>query len=188
MPPMVTPGNGGGFRTDLFPGAHKSIWDLRSIFAESRHIFDVRLVGRPHPGLIGCAPSQAPLDTWHRHEADLVVANRTRVPPLASLPTAQDAVLGGLRAGPAFDRVAAEGARTSPPREHGGNCDIKNPSRCTRVYSPVYVRGANLSMGDPHFAQGDREIAFCGQREMAGWIHLQVDLIKDGMAGYGVLP
>ena len=38
-------------------------------------------------------------------------------------------------------------------RENGGNCDIKNLSRGCKVYFPVFVEGANLSMGDMHFSQ-----------------------------------
>src|SRR5258705_4142584 len=41
-------------------------------------------------------------------------------------------------------------------------------------------------MGDLHFSQGDGEIPFCGAIEMAGWLHLKVDLIKGGMAKYGI--
>jgi formamidase len=41
-------------------------------------------------------------------------------------------------------------------------------------------------MGDLHFSQGDGEITFCGAIEMAGWIELSVDVIKGGMAKYGV--
>ena len=73
-----------------------------------------------------------------------------------------------------------------PPREHGGNCDIKNISRGTRIYFPVYVKGAKLSLGDLHFSQGDGEITFCGAIEMAGWIDLHVDLIKGGVGMYGL--
>ncbi len=83
-------------------------------------------------------------------------------------------------------KTAAEGARTVPPREHGGNCDIKDLSRGSKVYFPVYVNGAGLSMGDLHFSQGDGEITFCGAIEMAGWLHIKVDMIKGGMAKYGI--
>jgi len=31
-------------------------------------------------------------------------------------------------------------------------------------------------MGELHFSQGDGEITFCGAIEMAGWLHLKVDL------------
>ena len=73
-----------------------------------------------------------------------------------------------------------------PPREHGGNCDIKNLSRGSRIYFPVYVPGGGLSMGDIHWSQGDGEITFCGAIEMAGFLDIGVDLIKGGMEKYGV--
>jgi formamidase len=82
--------------------------------------------------------------------------------------------------------AAAEAARTVPPREHGGNCDIKNLSRGSKVYFPVYVKGGGLSMGDIHFSQGDGEITFCGAIEMAGYLDIRVNLIKGGVAKYGV--
>ena len=42
-------------------------------------------------------------------------------------------------------------------------------------------------MGDYHFSQGDGEITFCGAIEMAGWIHLHVELIKGGVDKYGLV-
>ena len=77
-------------------------------------------------------------------------------------------------------------ARTVPPREHGGNCDIKDLSRGSKIYFPVYVPGAGLSMGDLHFSQGDGEITFCGAIEMGGFIDLRVEVISGGMETYGV--
>lgn len=77
-------------------------------------------------------------------------------------------------------RVGKEGARTIPGRfvfflcylsillarsklfiltsfqgrpEHGGNCDIKNLSRGSKVYLPVHVKGAKFSVGDLHFSR-----------------------------------
>ena len=55
-----------------------------------------------------------------------------------------------------------------------------------RSIFPVYVPGGGLSMGDLHFSQGDGEITFCGAIEMAGWLHIKVDIIKDGVAKYGI--
>jgi formamidase len=107
------------------------------------------------------------------------------VPALATLPFGPTAHMGRLK-GDAKDNAAATGARTVPGREHGGNCDIKDLSRGSKIYFPVYVPGAGLSMGDLHFSQGDGEITFCGAIEMAGWVHLKVSLIKDGMAKYGI--
>jgi formamidase len=178
--------NGGGFLTDHFPNAAKAIWDFQGIYTSSRHIPGVRFAGITHPGLIGCAPSHELLAKWNKREAELVATNPDRVPPLAALPNPKNAVLGSLK-GAEFDRVAAEAARTIPPREHGGNCDIKNLSRGSRIYFPVYVEGAKLSMGDIHFSQGDGEISFCGAIEMSGYIDLHVDIIKGGVEKYGLI-
>src|SRR6478672_6331680 len=68
----------------------------------------------------------------------------------------------------------------------GGNHDIKNFTRGSRVYYPVHVPGAKFSGGDLHFSQGDGEITFCGAIEMGGFIDFGVDLIKDGMNKYAV--
>ncbi len=177
--------NGGGFLTEHFPNAAKAIWDIQGIYTSSRHIPGVRFAGITHPGLIGCAPSHELLQTWNKRETDLVATNPNRVPPLANLPNPKNAILGTLKEAE-FDRVASEAARTVPPREHGGNCDIKNLSKGSRIYFPVYVEGAKLSMGDIHFSQGDGEISFCGAIEMAGYIDLHVDLIKGGVEKYGM--
>lgn len=177
--------NGGGFLTEQFPAARKACWDFHGIYTTSRHIPHVRFAGIMHPGLIGCLPSRELLMEWNRREGTLVESDSERVPPLAALPYAETALMGGLE-GAAARTAAQEGARTVPPREHGGNCDIKNLSKGSRVYFPVYVKDAGLSMGDIHFSQGDGEITFCGAIEMAGYLDLHVDLIKGGMAKYGI--
>ena len=52
------------------------------------------------------------------------------------------------------EKIGKEGARTIPGRpEHGGNCDIKNLSRGSKVYLPVLVKGAKFSCGDLHFSR-----------------------------------
>ncbi|WP_156468406.1 formamidase [Alicyclobacillus mali (ex Roth et al. 2021)] len=178
--------NGGGFLVDYFPEAFKSIWDFQGIYAVSRHVPGVRIPSLIHPGLIGVAPSAELLDRWNAREQQLVAKDPNRVPVLANLPDPRSAVLGTLR-GAEFDRVAKEAARTVPPRENGGNCDIKNLSKGSRIYFPVFVKGAKLSVGDLHFCQGDGEITFCGAIEMSGWIEMSVDVIKGGMAKYGIV-
>jgi formamidase len=185
--------NGGGFLTDHYPKAAKAIWNIEGIYAQSRHIPGVRFAGIPHPGLIGCAPSRELLDKWNTREKALVdkgtagsPAWKPKIPPLAALPNPENAVVGLLE-GAQADRAASEGARTVPPREHGGNCDIKNLSKGSRIYFPVYVKGAKLSMGDIHFSQGDGEISFCGAIEMAGYLDLHVDIIKGGVAKYAMV-
>jgi formamidase len=134
---------------------------------------------------MGTAPSAELLARWNRREAALIATDPHRVPPLALPPEPREAVLGKVPKSD-FDRVSKEAARTAPPRENGGNQDIKNLSKGARVFYPVFVDGANLSVGDLHFSQGDGEITFCGAIEMGGFIDLHVDLIKGGMSTYGV--
>jgi formamidase len=177
--------NGGGFLTDHFPDAYKAVWDFHGQVATSRHLPGVRFTGITHPGLIGTAPSRDLLEQWNTREAELIATAPDAVPPLALPPEPRNALFGTLE-GPAAEQAAREGARTAPPRENGGNQDIKNLSRGSRIFMPVYVEGGNLSTGDLHFSQGDGEITFCGAIEMGGYIDLRVDLIKDGMQTYGV--
>jgi formamidase len=177
--------NGGCFLTEHFPEAQKSIWDISGLYTHSRHVPGVNFAGLVHPGLIGCLPSKELLQKWNTREAALVATDPERIPPLAALPSGETAHMGRMK-GDAAKVAAMEGARTVPPREHGGNCDIKDLSRGSRVFFPVYVPGGGLSMGDLHFSQGDGEITFCGAIEMAGWIHLRVNLIKDGVRKYGI--
>lgn len=85
------------------------------------------------------------------------------------------------------EKIGREGARTVPGRpEHGGNCDIKNLSRGSKVYLPVHVPGAKFSVGDLHFSQGDGEISFCGAIEMAGVITINFKVLKNGLEDLGL--
>ncbi|RCW75926.1 formamidase [Pseudorhodoferax soli] len=176
--------NGGGFLTEHFPQAQKSIWDFHGMFTTSRHIPGVKYAGLIHPGLIGCLPDPAMLETWNTREQALIDSDPA-TSGLANPPFAGTAHMGKLK-GDAAAKAAATGARTVPPREHGGNCDIKDLSRGSKIFFPVYVDGAGLSVGDLHFSQGDGEITFCGAIEMAGWVHMKVSIIKGGMAMYGI--
>lgn len=167
-----------------------------SLFLSS-HIPGVRFAGLIHPGLIGTAPSAELLKMWNDREAALVAEEGTEnektlcgclhTRPLACLPEAKGAMLGKLghfkQKGDdeSWMAIAKEAARTVPGRENGGNCDIKNLSRGCTVYFPVFVPGANLSMGDMHFSQGDGEVSFCGAIEMSGFLDLKCSIIKGGM-------
>jgi formamidase len=177
--------NGSGFLGDHYPEARKACWDFHGIYTTSRHVPGVRWPGIIHPGLIGCLPDRALLEKANKREAELIATNPDRVPPLAAPPFAETALMGQMPTDTAKN-AAAEAWRTVPPREHGGNCDIKNLSRGSKIYFPVYVKGGGLSMGDIHWSQGDGEITFCGAIEMAGFLDIRVDLIKDGMSKYGI--
>uniref|UniRef100_A0A6N2LPB6 Formamidase n=1 Tax=Salix viminalis TaxID=40686 RepID=A0A6N2LPB6_SALVM len=185
--------NGGGFLTDHFPCATKAIWYFEGIFAYSPQIPGVRFPGLTHPGIVGTAPSRDLLNIWNDREREveenglkqLKLCEVLHSRPLANLPSTKGCHLGKIQKGtPEWEKIATEAARTIPGRENGGNCDIKNLSRGSKVYLPVFIEGANLSTGDMHFSQGDGEIAFCGAIEMSGFLELKCEIIKGGMKEY----
>ncbi|KAG1789248.1 Acetamidase Formamidase [Suillus plorans] len=179
--------NGGGlFAREFQSRAAKAIWDFKGVYATSRHIPGVRFAGVSHPGLIGTAPSAELLATWNKREGALIEAHANSVPPVAYGPLAPGAYVGQDLPDDVRAKIYREGARTIPGREHGGNCDIKNLSRGSRCYFPVFVKGANLSVGDLHFSQGDGELSFCGAIEMAGIVTFSTSIIKGGVEKFAM--
>lgn len=65
-----------------------------------------------------------------------------------------------------------------PPREVGGNMDIRDLTRGAKLWLPVRVPGALFSVGDTHAAQGDGEV--CGTAiESPMTITLRFELVKE---------
>src|SRR5262249_10203681 len=150
---------GFGFLRDLFPEPHLVRWRLAAGFAEAPDLPGVRIPEASFPGVIGVAPSHAQL---HR------IATRERATAerggFVLLPDSRSAI-------PPTEPIASQGLRTIPPRETGGNLDVKQLVKGTTVYLPVWTEGALFSIGDGHFAQGDGEV--CGTAvEMAATFHL----------------
>jgi formamidase len=106
----------------------------------------VRIPAAPFMGISGVAPSRRQLETWTRREADLLARGGLVFPPDPGA------------AVPSSGPIAAHGLRTIPPRENGGNFDVKQLTRGSRLFLPVAVEGALFSTGDGHFAQGDGEV------------------------------
>ena len=147
--------NGGGFLTEQFPDAYKVIWDFRGGVATSRHVPGVSFTGIVHPGLMGTAPSADLLAKWNAREQALIDTDPNRVPPLALPPNPDSAILGSLT-GDDFTRAAAEAARTAPPRENGGNQDIKNLTKGSRGLLPGVRRRREALDGRPALLPGRR--------------------------------
>jgi formamidase len=121
-------------------------WDIADGWATSRQLPKVRIPGAPFMGVSGVAPSRQQVEAWTKREGDLMSRGGTVFPPDA----------GG--AVPASGPAATHGLRTLPPRENGGNFDVKQLSKGARLLLPVAVPGALFSTGDGHFAQGDGEV------------------------------
>src|SRR6266540_2344456 len=65
-----------------------------------------------------------------------------------------------------------------PPRNVGGNMDVRDIAEGTELWLPVEVAGALFSVGDTHAAQGDGEV--CGTAiESPMDVVLKLDLVKD---------
>ena len=139
---------GFGFLRDLFLEPYLVHWNIQDGYAESANLPGVRIPGAPFMGTIGVAPSRQLRQEILLREEELRLRGGMVLGPNPS-----DAV-------PAYEPLASEGLRTVPPREHGGNLDIKQLTAGTRLLLPVFTEGALFSAGDAHFAQGDSEC--CG--------------------------
>lgn len=125
------------------------------------------------------------LSTWNTREGELIAANK--LDRIVAQPPNSTNVHAGAASEDIKTKVGKEGARTIPGRpEHGGNCDIKNLSRGSKVFLPVHVPGAKFSVGDLHFSQGDGEISFCGAIEMAGVVTINFKVMKNGVRDLGM--
>jgi formamidase len=164
---------GFGFLRDAFPEPYIAKWTIKEGLAESADLPGVRIPDGSFVGVIGVAPSKELREIIQRREADLLGRGG-----MVLGPEPQGAV-------PAAEPIASEALRTIPPREHGGNLDIKQLSKGARLLLPVFVDGALFSVGDAHFAQGDGEA--CGTAiEMAGAIVVRFALHKGEAARRGI--
>lgn len=75
-----------------------------------------------------------------------------------------------------------------PPGAHGGNIDIKLLVEGAVLYLPVQVAGALAYVGDPHFAQGDGEVALTAlEASLRATIRLEVIPRSEALAAFGEL-
>jgi formamidase len=158
---------GFGFLRDEFPDPFLVRWEIGDGIAISRDLPGVRIPAAPFLGTIGVAPSR-----------DLMKRINARERGLAEI--GEDVALPEPR-GAVPEAIGRDGLRTKPPRENGGNLDVKQMVAGTRVLLPVWVRGALFSAGDGHHAQGDGEV--CGTAiETVATVRLRLDLIEKGAA------
>jgi formamidase len=147
-------------------------WEIAGGVARSADLPGVAVRGRPFLGTIAVAPSAELLERAARREAQLAERGG-----LALLPDPRGALPAGA--------VARDGLRTIPPRENGGNLDIRHLGVGSRLELPVQVGGALLSLGDPHFAQGDGEV--CGTAiELPATVRVRVGLRRAADGGHRV--
>ncbi|MBD8704596.1 acetamidase/formamidase family protein [Frigoribacterium sp. CFBP 13712] len=77
--------------------------------------------------------------------------------------------------------AGGERPHSVPPGPHGGNIDINLLTEGASLYLPVQVDGALAYVGDPHFAQGDGEVALTAM-EASLRVTLRVDVVPHDVA------
>lgn len=146
-------------------------WEIEDGMARSGELPGVAVPERTHAGVIGLAPSQELFEEAKRREQALADAGHpVRLPD----------------AGTAFPGAAADGLRTTPPRENGGNLDVCDLVAGARLLLPVHVPGGLLSAGDLHFAQGDGEVSMYAV-ETSGSVRFRVH-VRDAPAWMPTFP
>jgi formamidase len=165
---LIAPGF--GLLRDKFTEPFVAHWDLVGReYAVSAQIPGVRVPYAPFCGIMGTAPDTAFRVEAARREAELADSGGAVMQP------------SPIEAIPADPSIAREGLRTIPPRENGGNLDVKQLTPGSTVLLPVYVPGALFSVGDVHFAQGDGES--CGAAiEMRARVRLRFRVLRGGAA------
>jgi len=142
-----------GFAGDEF-GAEKRfiVWRINDDYAVSDALPGVRIPNASFPGVVTTLPDQKLLADVLARETQLLEAGGAVMNPDPD--EAQPAALCGVEGA-----KPSECLRTIPPREHGGNMDIRYITSGTTVYLPCFIDGCGLAVGDFHYAQGDGEVA-----------------------------
>jgi formamidase len=134
-----------GFLRDVMTEPYLVHWRIADGWATSDQLAGVRIPGAPFMGVSAVAPSAEKLAEWTAREQRVIDKGGFALPP------SED---GAVPAGP----CALAGLRTLPPRENGGNFDVKQLTRGSKLFLPVFKEGGLFSTGDGHFAQGDGEV------------------------------
>jgi len=161
-----------GFAGDQF-GTDKRfiVWRINEEYAVSDALPGVRIPNASFPGVVTTLPGPDLLAKVLARETQLLKAGGAVLNP--DTVEAEPAALCG-----AEGTKPAECLRTIPPREHGGNMDIRYITTGTTVYLPCYIDGCGLAVGDFHYAQGDGEVAGTAI-EMGGRMTVTARVVED---------
>ena len=139
---------------------------------EGHDIPGVRIPNASFPGVVSTLPGPAQLADMLQREQQLANAGGQ-----VSLPSPIGASPPEI-CGP-NGSAADECLRTIPPREHGGNMDIRYLQAGVSIYLPCFIEGCGLTIGDLHYAQGDGEVSGTAI-EMSANIWVTTELVTDG--------
>jgi formamidase len=147
---VIVPGF--GFLRDRYTEPYIANWKLTRVEAVSDQIPGVVIPFNGFMGTVGVLPGEPETDRILAREAALQSAGGVVLTPQ---PTgAWPADVCGPN-GSHKDKCL----RTIPPRENGGNMDVKQMVVGTTLLLPCFVDGCGLFIGDVHYAQGDGEVS-----------------------------
>ncbi len=161
-----------GFLADQVPTGYRVLWKLNRKYAESTDLPGVRIPNSSFPGVVTTLPGDRQLRKMLAREKALADAHG-----IVPLPEPANASPDSL-CGPSGSK-RQECLRTGPPREHGGNLDIRYLRPGVTIYLPCYVDGCGLAVGDLHYAQGDGEVSGTAI-EMDATVTLTTEIVRDG--------
>ena len=164
---------GFGFLPDIYTEPFVANWKLNRVEAVSAEIPGVRIPMNGFMGSVGVMPGAEEVDIWLARETQLAAAGGVALPPEPT--SARPPEICGPK-GSHKDKCL----RTIPPRENGGNMDVKQMVEGTTLLLPCFIDGCGLFIGDVHFAQGDGEVA--GTAIEMGAIVTVETSIRKGMA------
>ena len=161
-----------GFAGDQFGTDERFIvWRINDEYAVSDALPGVRIPNASFPGVVTTLPGEKLLTDVLARETQLLESGGAVMGPDPD--EAQPSALCGVEG-----TKPSECLRTIPPREHGGNMDIRYITTGTTVYLPCFVDGCGLAVGDFHYAQGDGEVAGTAI-EMGGRMTVTTRIVED---------
>ena len=147
---VIVPGF--GFLRDKYTEPFIANWQLSRVQATSEQIPGVAIPFNGFMGSVGVLPGEPEIDIIIKREMELAEAGGIALAPqpTGALPTAVCGPNGSHK-----DKCL----RTIPPRENGGNMDVKQMQVGTTLLLPCFIDGCGLFVGDVHYAQGDGEVS-----------------------------
>jgi formamidase len=130
-------------------------------------------------GSVGVLPGEAEVDMMLERETQLAAAGGVA---LAPQPTGALPIKVCGPDGSHKDKCL----RTIPPRENGGNMDVKQMQVGTTLLLPCFVDGCGLFVGDVHYAQGDGEVSGTAI-EMGATVTVKTE-IRKGQGAFVKVP
>jgi formamidase len=170
---------GFGFLRDKFDKPFIANWRTTRLEARAKEIPGVAIPFNGFMGSVGIMPGMPEVKKILAREAKLgSFGGVVLLPqPTGAMPREVCGPQGSHK---------AECLRTIPPRENGGNMDVKQMQVGTTLLLPCFIDGCGLFVGDVHYAQGDGEVS--GTAIEMGAVVTVKTAIRKGLGAFVKMP